>query len=201
MDPEPQPSRSDADVVGGSERHVLAGTTMSDAPLTAAAPRSHAGEVTVLVLVLLAAVGVGVTNVSPRYGLHYWLAMAPIFALVNVFTSWSRARQAGQNPSGILLAQLLHWVGAVLAIYMVFVLYNMNWLSDQESGVLALLVLALASFLSGVHTDWHFCVIGLVLGAIVAGTALLQEFLWMLALPVGVAVLAGGVWWWTARAR
>ena len=163
------------------------------------APRSHAGEATILILVLLAAIGVGVTNVSPKYGLHYWLAMAPIYGVVNIFTSWSRARKEGQNVTSIFISQGLHWVGAVLAIYMVFVLYRMNWLSDEESGVLALLVLALAAFLSGVHTDWHFCVIGLVLGALVAGVALLQEFLWMLILPIGVAALVGFVWWYTAR--
>ena len=166
---------------------------------TSTRPRSHVGEATVLILVLLAAVGVGVTNVSPQYGFRYWLAMAPIFAAVNLITSWTRARLEGQNISSILLAQGLHWAGAMLAIYMVFLLFRMNWLSDQESGVLALLVLALAAFLSGVHTDWHFCVIGLVLGALVASMALLQEFLWVLILPLGVAALAGVIWWYTAR--
>lgn len=161
--------------------------------------RSHVGEATVLILVLLAAVGVGVTNVSSQYGFRYWMAMAPIFAVVNLATSWTRARAGGQNVSSILLAQALHWAGAMLAIYMVFVLYRMNWLSDQESGVLALLVLALASFLSGVHTDWHFCVVGLVLGAIVAAAALVQEFIWILVLPLGVAALVGAIWWYTAR--
>lgn len=172
---------------------------MSDALTPAPPSRSHAGEATILILVLLAAIGVGVTNVSPQHGLHYWLAMAPVYGIVNVVTSWSRARHNEVNISSMLLAQALHWVGAVLAIYMVFVLYRMNWLSDQESGVLALLVLALAAFLSGVHTDWHFCIIGLVLGALVAGVALVQEFLWMLVLPLGVAALAGAVWWYTAR--
>jgi len=170
---------------------------MSETEISSA--RSHVGEATVLILVLLAAVGVGVTNVSARYGFNYWLTMAPIFAAVNIATSWTRARRQGQNASGILLAQALHWGGAMLAIYMVFVLYRMNWLSDQESGVLALLVLALAAFLSGVHTDWHFCVVGLVLGAIVAGAALVQEFIWILVLPLGVAAIAGAIWWWTAR--
>lgn len=164
-----------------------------------AASRSHVGEATVLVLVLLAGVGVGVTNFSPHYGFQYWLVMAPVFAAVNLLTSWTRARAQGQNVSSILLAQALHWVGAVLAIYMVFLLFRMNLMSDQLSGVMALLVLALASFLSGVHTDWHFCVVGLVLGAIVAGVAMLQEFLWLLVLPIGVAALAGAVWWYTAR--
>jgi hypothetical protein len=166
---------------------------------TPSEPRSHAGEATIVALVLLAAVGVGVTNFSPQYGFHYWMAMAPIFAVVNLATSWSRARAAGQNAGNILLAQGLHWVGAVLAIYMIFLLFRMNWLSDQESGVLALLVLALAAFLSGVHTDWHFCVVGLVLGAIVAAAVLVEEFMWMLVLPLGVAALAAAVWWWTAR--
>jgi hypothetical protein len=167
--------------------------------VSAPAHRSHVGEATVVGLVLLAAIGVGVTNLSPQYGLHYWLAMAPIFAAVNLLTSWTRVRRSGQSAGNILLAQALHWVGAVLAIYMVFVLFHLNWLSDQEAGVLALLVLALAAFLSGVHTDWHFCIVGLVLGAIVAGAALAQEFLWMLALPLGVAALVGAIWWLSSR--
>ena len=162
-------------------------------------PRSHVGEATIVILVTLAAIGIGVTSVSQKHGYNYWLAMAPIFGVVNIFTSWTRARDAGQNVGSILLAQTLHWLGAVLAIYVIFLLFRMNWLSDQESGVLALLVLALASFLSGVHTDWHFCIVGLVLGAIVAGAVLVQEFLWMLAVPIGVVALAAAVWWFTAR--
>jgi len=157
--------------------------------------RSHVGEATILGLVLLAAIGVGVTTFSQQYGYHYWLSMAPIFAVVNLLTSWSRARAAGQNAGSILLAQALHWLGAVLAIYVIFLLFRMNWLSDQESGVLALLVLALSSFLSGVHTDWHFCIVGLVLGAIVAGAVFVQEFVWMLVVPLGVALVVGLVWW------
>lgn len=161
--------------------------------------RSHLGWAIVAVLVLLAAIGVGVTSFSPQHGYHYWLAMVPVFALVNLVTGWSRARAAGGNVGSILLAQGLHWVGALAAVYLVFLLYGMNWLSDQEAGVIALLVLSLAAFLAGVHTDWYFCVVGLALGAIVACAVLVQELMWMLAVPLGVAAIAGALWWWSRR--
>jgi hypothetical protein len=176
-------------------------TAASVPPVSTPTTRGHVGWAMVAVLVLLAAIGVGVTNFSPQYGYHYWLAMVPVFAFVNLLTSWTRVSAGGGNVGSILLAQGLHWAGALAAIYVIFLLFDMNWLSDQEAGVMALLVLALSAFLAGVHTDWYFCVVGLALGGIVVSAVLVQELVWMLAVPLGVAAIAGALWWWASHSR
>jgi len=135
-------------------------------------------------LLLLATIGIGVTSFSARYGYWYWVAMLPLFGLTSLLAALSRARAHGRPVAPEVRSQLLHWVGALMALEIVYLLQTRGRISGDAGGLTALLVLSLATFLAGVHADWRFALMGILLGAATAGAALVEQFLWMGVIPV-----------------
>jgi hypothetical protein len=159
------------------------------------------GGIILLVLLALSGIGIGITDFSPAKALWYWLAMAPVFGGVCIYLEWSRtADRQGRSAFAIVRKQLFHWLGFLVAIYLVFLLHSTGRMNDADAGLVALLTLALSAFFAGLHSDWRICLVGIVLGAAVAGAAWVEEFLWMLLIPF-LAAAAVGIVWWRTRVR
>lgn len=154
----------------------------------------HREQVLQIILLLLAVIGIAMTNIARPYGLHYWLAMVPIFALVSIYDGWSKARSAGIKPTAILKLQLLHWLGSALAVYLVYLLEYTGRMGREAAGLATLTTVALTTFLAGIHFSWRFCVLGFLLGATVAAGAFWQEFFWLLIAPTVVVGAALMIW-------
>jgi len=163
------------------------GTTTTAAP---GRERKLASEEIILVALLaLSALGIAISEISPQDAFWYWLAMVPVFGGISLFAGWSRARAQGMTAVGVLRSQLLHWVALAVAVCLVFLLGYTGRMSSEDAGLVALLALALTTFLAGVHFDWRYCVVGALLAAAVAAVAVLKEFLWVIVI-VAVAVAA-----------
>ena len=172
-------------------------TTPSAAPgETPSLGRSiHRGEALVVILILLAGVGIGITTFSPQRGFSYWLAIVPLFGGVSAFLAYERARARGESPAGPLRAQLFHWVGLLGAFQLVFLLKSAGQLEYDALGLVALTVLALTTFLAGVHTDWRLCLVGLLLGAVAAAGAYVQQVAWAVGIPALLLLAVLGFVW------
>jgi hypothetical protein len=170
------------------ERPAEAASTASTAP-PRLARKLGIDEVILVVLLTLSAVGIAISEISPPDAFWYWLAMVPVFGGISLFAGWSRAREQGMTATGVLRNQLLHWVGLAAAVCLVFLLATTGRMNDEDAGLVALLVLALATFLAGVHFDWRYCVVGALLAAAVGALAVVKGFLWVIAI-IAVAVAA-----------
>jgi hypothetical protein len=160
---------------------------------TAAPPRRArklaTDEIILVALLALSAVGIAVSQLLPREAFWYWLAMVPVFGGISLFSGWSRAREQGMTAVGVLRNQLLHWIALAAVVCLVFLLEVTGRMTSEDAGLVALLALALTTFLAGVHFDWRYCVVGVLLAAAVAAVALLQEFLWVVVIAA-IAVAA-----------
>jgi len=165
--------------------------TSDAAGATPARGRLAADEIVLAVLLALALGGVAVTDFSTKHGLWYWVAMAPVFAAASIFGGWSRARDDGASPAVVIRTQLLHWIALPLVIWVVYLLQTTGRLNNEDAGLVTLLAFSLCTFLAGVHFDWRFCLVGLLLGATVVCAALVEEFFWVIALPL---LLVGGAY-------
>lgn len=160
------------------------------------AKRIHTEEAILLTLMALSAVGIGITNFMPVRSFWFWVAMVPVFGAVSIFTGWTKARRRGEGVSRIVRIQILHWVGLLAAILLIYLLFEpAGRINNNQLALLSLLALALTTFLAGVHFDWRFMVVGIVLGACVAGAAFVEQFLWMIAIPIVVAIALLIFWW------
>lgn len=146
-------------------------------------------EWTVIVLMVLALVGIAMTYFRPETSYRYWLVMVPLFGIACVSIEWSRARRRGQSGLGIIRDELLHWFGALVAVYLIYMMMSAGQLDNTNAGLVTILTLALATYLAGVHLGWRIHLIGAFLGAIIAMQIFFKAYIWLLVL-IGLALIA-----------
>ena len=139
------------------------------------------------VMVVLALIGVGLATAAVGFARNYWMALVPVYGLLCVFTAWKRSRPGEQ----LVLRQLLHWTGIAGAVALDFSIRSSGEETQVASGLNALLLLALGCLLAGVHLDWLFVPVGLLLTLTLFLVAKADQYLWLLL--VG-AVLPLVVW-------
>lgn len=145
-------------------------------------------EIILIVLILLAIIGIGITDFSPADSHRYWFAMVPVFAGACLILEWSRARGRGQKWTTILRTQLLLWLGLLLAVRLAYLLLHTGRLDNENTGLIILLLLALTTFFAGIHLGWRLFIVGIFLGLALIGATYLEEFVWMFLIMAIVVV-------------
>ena len=149
---------------------------------------------TLIAVALLCLAGVAVTDLSPQWGFRYWAAMAGVMAVAGIVMSLSRREEADDGPVRQLLDQTLHWAATLLAFGVLYVFQSQDSVSDDEAGLVGLLLIALSTLLAGLRFDWRLCVYGLVLfAAAIAGT-LIEQFFWLFVGPAVVVIGFSLLW-------
>jgi hypothetical protein len=151
-------------------------------------------EWVVIDLMILAVVGVAINHFAPAKSYSYWLVMVPVFGIACIVLEWSRARVRGKSGWAILHDQLLHWAGVLAAIYLIYLLRKTEQLSDTNSALVILLILALATYLAGIQLGWRLYIIGCFLGAVFLLSTFLIDFMWVL-IVAGLALIGGYIYW------
>jgi hypothetical protein len=175
-------------------------TGPSAAPVTPSAPAAWLSHFRTMfvrrllivgVLGTMVMVGLFLANFSSEKALYYWCAMFPIFGIVGV------AHQLAVEPAGetplwrILLLQALHWIAPIIAVKILFMQHQRGQMSTDAVAITTVLVLAVTSFLAGVHFDSSFFwVSGLLVLAALIGTEI-ETYLWLVVLLflLGVALV------------
>jgi len=153
-------------------------------------------EAILITLIVLVTVGIAITNFRPFESFYFWVAMVPVFGLTSLYVGWTKARNRGEGISRIIWVQLLHWIGLLAAIGLIYLLYSTTGrIDNNQLALLTLLSLALATFLAGVHFEWRFMVVGVILGAAVAGAALIEQVIWMIIIPIAAIIVLAIFWW------
>ena len=144
-------------------------------------------------MVLLAMVGAAVTLADAAWARTYWVALVPIFGVMCTIAAWNDTRALDR----MVVRQILHWLCVGLAIMLDF-----NFLQARgeqtavATGLSALLILALGCLLAGIHLDWLFAVVGLLLLLMVVVVSIAQEYLALVFLAgvLIIALLLGAQW-------
>jgi len=93
-------------------------------------------EIVIIVLIALSIIGIGITDFSPADSYKYWVAMVPIFCGACLILEWSRVRGRGFKWTTLLRTQLLHWVGLLVAVRLVFEMLHKGRLDNENTGQL-----------------------------------------------------------------
>ena len=143
-----------------------------------------------LLLVLLSIVGIGITDFAPLSSLWYWLVMVVVTGIACIAMEWSHARKAGRSLAAILKSEVLFWFGVLVAVNLVYFLFRAGRLDSENTGLVILIILALATFLAGLRLGWRLCILGVLQGVTLILAAYLEEFLWIVLLVVLAAAAA-----------
>jgi len=136
-------------------------------------------------MLLLAFSAIATSDVTGDRTHAYWTALLVIYA-VAAYTvdrlysgiSFKDARRA--------FSIALHWIGVFGAMLLVYFFAKAGRVANADIGLTYGLILALGTFLSGVHGNWRLLLIGGALGFGIAGIAFIEQYLWIL---FGIAVL------------
>lgn len=127
---------------------------------------------TPLAIIVLAIIGVAVTEVSVEYSMIYWTSAFVLFGILFCFQA-----KVGDRPSNTV-QHLLHWLGALVALALVFLFLHSGRFEASQAGSIALLVLALSVFTDGLRIHYRYAVVGVYLFLTTAITAYVESYLW-----------------------
>jgi hypothetical protein len=155
-----------------------------------------------VIMVVLALLGVVLSTASKAAAPVYWISLVPIYGLLCMGTAWARSKHGGTIDRGAILRQLFHWLGIGVAIALDFFIRGTGEESSQGAGLNALLLLALGCYLAGIHLEWLFILVGILLSVTLIIFTQAQAYVWLIIL-VGVLAVAAmlGVTWLLGRER
>jgi hypothetical protein len=148
------------------------------------------GMVVALIMVVLALVGIGLATVRPAAARQYWMWLVPMYGVLCVATAWLRSRQDSALGVAAVVRQVFHWLGIGGAV--AFDIYIRGGADETgvTAGFNALLLLAVGCFLAGVHLEWLFVPVGLLLALTLFCVVKAQQYLWMILLAGTLALAA-----------
>lgn len=144
-----------------------------------------------VILLILAIIGAGISSVDDQGGHRYWSGLVLAYGLVCVARSWFLAKGEGASVWPMISTQVLHWLGALVTIQLIL-FFEAGGMTDRGPAAdYALLVLALSTYLAGVHFNWTYMVLGAILAVIAVA---LQELEQLTLYLVTVPLALGAIW-------
>jgi hypothetical protein len=148
----------------------------------------------VLILTLL---GVAYTSFSKHPIVAYWEFLVPVMGVVCVGAGWRHAYDK-QARLRLIWTQALHWLAFIIAMNLMLLPNVQNMLNSDATGLAILLLLALGTFVAGVHIlDWQVCLLGLIMALCVPAIAWIEESALIVLLGAIVLIGVGMAFWWS----
>jgi hypothetical protein len=144
-------------------------------------------------MVLLALLGVGLCTAEGGKSATasvYWMALVPVYAIMCIWTAWTRTGQGSIFSIPLVNRQIFHWLGIGVALGLDFMIRRTGEESGMGSGMVALLLLALGCYLAGIHFEWLFVLVGILLSLTLIMVAEAEQYLWLVFVVGLVAILA-----------
>lgn len=142
-----------------------------------------------LVVFILAMVGVGYTSMSGRPLNGYWEFLAFAIGLACIATGYRRTNDKAERRK-VLVTQSLHWLAFLLAMGILLLPSVNTFLNGPATGLALMLLLALGTFVAGIHVSTDIAVLGIVLALAVPAMAWLKQSALMLVL---IGLVIGGL--------
>ena len=150
-------------------------------------------------MLALAVGGIVLTSFRGTTTYYYWMALAPIYGLICVMAGWRRL-DTGAGHMQLVVTQALHWFAFVAAMWLMFLPEVRGVVNDNATSLTLLILLALGTFVAGVHARvWRISAVGVFLAAAVPAVAWVQESAMLLLIGALLLMAVGFVFWWMWR--
>jgi hypothetical protein len=168
---------------------------MSEAE-TDATPGLLRAELPYAIMLAGAFVGVALNNFSGGPSLLYWQLLAPAYAMVCILSGWE---QDGPSPNRMRLVrtQAIHWLACFIAMRLLFLPQIRGVLNDNATGLALLIVLALSTFLAGLHANaWRIAIVGVLLALAAPAAAWVEQSALLLSVEALLVLAIGALFFW-----
>jgi len=140
------------------------------------------------IVLILAMTGVAYTSMSGRPLNGYWEFLAVAIGLACIAMGWRRTTDKSERRR-ILVTQSLHWLAFLIAMGILLLPSVNTFLSGPATGLALMLLLALGTFVAGIHVSSEIAVLGIVLALTVPAMAWLKQSALILVL---IGLVIGG---------
>ncbi|OYV18934.1 MAG: hypothetical protein CG438_937 [Methylococcaceae bacterium NSP1-1] len=151
--------------------------------------RFYVEEAILILLLTLTLVGVWITDYSPVDGYGYWMIMVFVFALLAMTIAWQQSRHRMTDFKKIIREQSLHWFTSLLVVEGVFSLQKSEHLTQEDAGLVIMMILAQSTILDGLRVGWRFSLVGIFLGISAIIAANTHHFFWI-ELIIAILIVA-----------
>lgn len=152
-------------------------------------------ELPYVVVLGLTVLGVAYTSVSHQPLTGYWEFLAVTMGVVCVTTGWLHIADR-QAQFRMVWTQVLHWLAFLVAMNIVLLPGVQRLLTSTATGLALLMLLALGTFVAGVHVSWQICVLGVAMALFVPAIAWLTQSALFLVLAAAALVGIAMTFWW-----
>jgi hypothetical protein len=168
----------------------------ADQPFAIRIQRSwKVAAVAAILMVMLGLLGIALTTTTDyAVASTYWIALVPVYGLLCIATAWRH--QGRHMECREVFRQFIHWSAIGLALGVDFYIRGSGVETGLAAGLNAMLLLALGCVLAGIHLDWLFVVVGLLLGVALVVVAKADQYLWMMFIAGGIAIVAMVAYVW-----
>jgi hypothetical protein len=140
-----------------------------------------------IILLGLTLFGVAYTSASHQPLNRYWEFLAVATGVTGVIMAWP-ADDNREARFRLAWTQAVHWIAILVAMNIVFLPGIQAMLPVIATGLALLLILALGTFLAGIHVSLELCFLGIAMALSVPAIAWLKQSTLLLVL-VGVAIV------------
>jgi hypothetical protein len=153
-----------------------------------------------LVLVLTL-VGVAYTSFTKRPTTAYWKFLVPVTGALCIWSGWRSARER-KEEFRLIWTQVAHWLAFFAAMNLLLLPRVQDMLNADATGLAILLLLALGTFVAGVHIPaLEVCILGIIMALFVPAVAWIEEAALIVLLAAIVLIGAGTIFWWIGSQR
>lgn len=150
-------------------------------------------------MLALAVGGIVLTGFRGLTTHYYWMALAPIYGFACVLSGWREIDKTAEHLR-LIVTQALHWLAFLAAMSLMFLPEVRGVVNDNATSLALLILLALGTFVAGVHARvWRICLVGVFLAAAVPAVAWIQDSAMLLAVASVLVVVAGAIFLWLWR--
>jgi hypothetical protein len=173
----------------------------AEAPDGAQFTRLLLRELPYIVVLVMTMIGVAYTSASRRPLVIYWEVLALTVGTVCIITGW-RHTEGSDARVRMLWTQALHWGAFLVAMNIVLLPGVQRVLTSSATGLTLLMLLALGTFVAGIHLSVRICMLGLTMAASVPAIAWLkQSALFLILAAITLIAIAIAAWWLQANRR
>ncbi len=154
-----------------------------------------------LLILFFTLVGVAYTSIDKKPLILYWEILAVLTGVLCVFAGWPHTKNKDDRVR-LVWTQALHWGAFLAAMNLLLGSDVQRLLNGDATGLAVLLLLALGTFVAGVHSlSWQICALGVVMALSVPAIAWIEESALIILLAAIALVGLGSLFWWYGRRR
>jgi hypothetical protein len=158
-------------------------------------------ELPYVVVLVLTLFGVAYASFSRQSMVGYWEFLAPVIGVLCVVIAWPHAHDKAARFR-LVWTQAAHWLAFLVAMNLLLLSGVASLLSADATGLTILTLLALGTFVAGVHIQaWQICILGMVMALGVPAIAWIERSALLLLLGVGALAAIGAALWWGASGK